>query len=39
MPRRRPMKKCIIKEMQKGKTKKQAKDICKSKVKNETKRK
>lgn len=33
--RRKPMRKCILKEMQKGKTKKDAKEICKRKIQNE----
>lgn len=33
MPRRKPFKKCVVKEQQKGFTKKEAKEICKKRLK------
>lgn len=33
MPRRKPFKKCVIKEMEKGRSKREAKDICKKRLK------
>lgn len=33
MPRRKPFKKCVVKEMQMGVTKKEAKVICKKRLK------
>ena len=37
MPRRKPLNKCVFKEMRKGVTRNEAKRVCKLKIENEKK--